>query len=436
VSTELHLTDTPRSQALFARARQVLPGGVDSPVRAFRAVGGTPRFMVKGEGCRVQDADGNVYIDYLGSWGALLHGHAHPAIVEAVAAAARDGTSFGTPTPREVELAELVVELVPSIEVVRFVNSGTEATMSAVRLARAFTGRETIIKFDGCYHGHADGLLVKAGSGPLSFGAPDSPGVPAAMARYTLSLPYNDLNAVEAAFRAQPDGIAAVIVEPIAANMGLVPPAPGFLEGLRRLTAQHGALLIFDEVITGFRVAPGGAQALYGVEPDLTTLGKVVGGGLPVGAYGGRRDIMAQVAPEGPVYQAGTLSGNPLAMAAGLAALRLLRAGDLYARLDHLAATLADGLVRAAASAGVPVQVPRAGSLLTVFFTEAPVRDYDDARRADTARFARFFHGMLERGVYIPPSQFEVWFVSAAHTEYDIAATIEAARAAFAELAR
>lgn len=435
MSTELHLTDTSRSRALFERAQQVLPGGVDSPVRAFRAVGGTPRFMVKGEGCRVQDADGNVYVDYLGSWGALLHGHAHPAIVAAVTEAARDGTSFGTPTPREVELAERVAELVPSIEVVRFVNSGTEATMSALRLARAFTGRDTIIKFDGCYHGHGDGLLVKAGSGPLSFGTPDSPGVPAAMARHTLSLPYNDLEAVEAAFRAQPDGIAAVIVEPIAANMGLVPPTPGFLEGLRRLTEQHGALLIFDEVITGFRVAPGGAQALYGIRPDLTTLGKVLGGGLPVGAYGGRRDIMALVAPQGPVYQAGTLSGNPLAMAAGLAALRLLRDEALYARLDQLAAALADGLARAAARARVPVQVARAASLLTVFFTEAPVRSYDDARRADTARFARFFHGLLERGVYIPPSQFEVWFISAAHNEYDIAATVDAAQAAFAELA-
>jgi glutamate-1-semialdehyde 2,1-aminomutase len=422
------------SEELFERAQRLLPGGVDSPVRAFRAVGGTPRFLVRGEGARVVDVDGNVYIDYLGSWGPLIHGHAPPAVVEGITAAARDGTSFGAPTPREVELAELVTGAVPSVEMVRFVNSGTEATMSALRLARAATGRETILKFDGCYHGHADGLLVKAGSGPLSLGAPDSPGVPAAMARHTLSVPYNDLAAVEAAFAAQRDAIAAVIVEPIAGNMGCVPPAPGFLAGLRAVTERCGALLIFDEVITGFRVAYGGAQALYGVTPDLTCLGKVLGGGLPVGAYGGRRALMEQMAPAGPVYQAGTLSGNPIAMAAGCAALRLLYGGDAYARLEALGVLLATGLAQEAAAAGIPVQVSRVGSLLTLFFTDQPVTDYDSARRADTARYARFFHAMLERGIYLPPSQFELWFVSLAHTEADVEATLAAARAAFAAL--
>jgi glutamate-1-semialdehyde 2,1-aminomutase len=426
-------TDT--SAALFARAQQLLPGGVNSPVRAFRAVGGTPRFLVRGEGARIIDADGNSYIDYLGSWGPLILGHAPPAVVEAISAAAHEGTSFGAPHPREVELAELVVEAVPSVEMVRFVNSGTEATMSAIRLARAYTGRDMLLKFDGCYHGHADGLLVKAGSGPLTFGSPDSPGVPAGMAQHTLSVRYNDLAAVEAAFAAHPDRIAAVIVEPIAGNMGLVPPAAGFLAGLRTLTQRYGALLIFDEVITGFRVAYGGAQALYGVYPDLTCLGKVLGGGLPVGAYGGRREIMAQVAPAGPVYQAGTLAGNPLAMAAGCATLRRLREGDAYRRLEALAQPLATGLVEAAAAVGLPVQVARVGSLLTVFFTDSPVTDYESARRADTARYARFFHAMLTRGVYLPPSQFEVWCVSLAHTEADIEATLAAARAAFTEVA-
>lgn len=430
------LQDTQQSEALFARAQRVLPGGVDSPVRAFRAVGGTPRFLVKGVGARVHDADGNDYLDYLGSWGPLIHGHAHPTIVEAVVAAAHDGTSFGAPTPREVELAELVAAMVPSIEVVRFVNSGTEATMSALRLARAFTRRDTIVKFDGCYHGHGDGLLVKAGSGPLSLGDPDSPGVPAAMAQQTLSVRYNDLAAVEAAFQANPDAIAAVIVEPVAANMGLVPPEPDFLPGLRNLTRRYGALLILDEVMTGFRVARGGAQALYGVEPDLTTLGKVVGGGLPVGAYGGRREIMTLVAPAGPVYQAGTLSGNPLAMAAGLASLRLLPDAAPFDQLERLSAHLEEGLKVAAVGAGVPVQVARLGSMLTVFFTEQPVRNYDDARKSDTAAFGRFFQAMLARGVYLPPSQFEVWFVSLAHSEYDIDFTIGTAQAAFAACAQ
>ncbi len=423
------------SEELFARAQQLLPGGVDSPVRAFRAVGGTPRFLVRGEGARVLDADGNVYLDYLGSWGPLIHGHAPPAVVEAIVAAARDGTSFGAPTPGELELAELVTGALPSVEMVRFVSSGTEATMSALRLARAYTGRETILKFDGCYHGHADGVLVKAGSGPLSLGAPDSPGVPADVARHTLSVRYNDLAAVEAAFAAQPDGIAAVIVEPIAGNMGCVPPAPGFLAGLRAVTERYGALLIFDEVITGFRVAYGGAQELYDVRPDLTCLGKVLGGGLPVGAYGGRRAIMERMAPAGPVYQAGTLSGNPLAMAAGCAALRLLYGREPYARLEVLGALLADGLAAAVAAAGVPAQVARVGSLLTLFFTATPVVDYDSARTADTGRYAAFFQQMLARGIYLPPSQFELWFVSLAHSEADVEATVRAAQASLAALA-
>jgi glutamate-1-semialdehyde 2,1-aminomutase len=391
--------------------------------------------MVHGEGARVVDADENVYIDFLGTWGPLILGHAHPDVTAAISRAARDGTSFGAPTPREVELAELVTEAVPSIEMVRFVNSGTEATMSAVRLARAATGRDTILKFDGAYHGHADGLLVRAGSGPLTLGAPDSPGVPVAATQQTLSVPYNDLAAVEAALSAHSNGIAAVIVEPIAGNMGLVAPGPGFLEGLRELTRRYQALLIFDEVITGFRVAYGGAQALYGVEPDLTCLGKVLGGGLPIGAYGGKRALMEQMAPSGPVYQAGTLSGNPLATAAGCATLRLLRNRAVYSRLEVLGAALAAGLREAAAAAEVPVQIARVGSMLTVFFTEHEVTDYATARTADTAAYARFFHAMLDRGVYLPPSQFEVWFVSLAHTEGDVDAAIFTAGAAFATLA-
>jgi glutamate-1-semialdehyde 2,1-aminomutase len=349
--------------------------------------------------------------------------------------AARDGTSFGAPTPGEVELAELVTAAIPSIEMVRFVSSGTEATMSAVRLARAATGRDTILKFDGAYHGHADGLLVRAGSGPLTLGAPDSPGVPVASTQQTLSVPYNDLVAVEAAFEARPEGIAAVIVEPIAGNMGLVAPRPGFLAGLRELTRRYQALLIFDEVITGFRVAYGGAQALYGVEPDLTCLGKVLGGGLPIGAYGGRRALMEQMAPSGPVYQAGTLSGNPLATAAGCATLRLLRNRDVYSRLETLGAALAAGLREAATAAAVPVQVTRVGSMLTLFFTGHEVTDYATARTADTAAYGRFFHAMLDRGVYLPPSQFEVWFVSLAHTDGDVDAAVFTAGAAFATLA-
>lgn len=408
---------------------------MNSPVRAFRAVGGQPRFIRRGFGARVEDVDGNVYIDYVCSWGPLILGHAHPAVVAAVKAAAESGTSFGAPTEAEVELARLVCRLFPSVELVRFVNSGTEATMSAIRVARAYTGRPKILKFDGCYHGHADSLLVKAGSGVLTFNAPDSAGVTAAAAGETLSAPYNDLATVERIFEAQGQEIAAVIVEPVAGNMGVVPPKPGFLEGLRRLTAEAGALLIFDEVITGFRLAPGGAQELYGITPDLTCLGKILGGGLPVGAYGGRRDIMSLVAPLGPVYQAGTLSGNPLAMAAGLATLRALLEPGSYERLETVSHRLAAGFAEAAREAGIPVRVNRVGSMLTVFFTGDEVTDYEGARRADTAQFARFFHGMLERGVLLPPSQFEALFVSLAHTEAEVEFTVEAARQVFAEIA-
>ena len=425
---------TERSAALFAEAQRYIPGGVNSPVRAFRAVGGQPRFIRRGFGCRVEDVDGNVYIDYVCSWGPLILGHASPAVVVAVKAAAEGGTSFGAPTEAEVELARLVCQLVPSVELVRFVNSGTEATMSAIRLARAYTGRPKIVKFDGCYHGHADGLLVKAGSGVLTFSVPDSAGVTPAAAQDTLSAPFNDLKTVADLFNRYGREVAAVIVEPVAGNMGVVPPKPGFLEGLRRLTAEAGALLIFDEVITGFRLAPGGAQERYGVTPDLTCLGKILGGGLPVGAYGGRREIMGLVAPLGPVYQAGTLSGNPLAMAAGLATLRALLEPGVYDRLESLAGRLAAGLEAACRDAGVPARVNRVGSMLTVFFTADEVTDYESARRADTGRYSRFFHGMLEQGVFLPPSQFEAMFVSLAHTEADIDLTVEAARQVLKDL--
>jgi glutamate-1-semialdehyde 2,1-aminomutase len=428
------MTHDSRSAALFEEAQRFLPGGVDSPVRAFRGVGGTPRFIARGKGARVWDVDDNEYIDYLGSWGPLIAGHAHPGVVAAVQEAATRGTSYGMPTAGEVELARLVVGAFPSLELVRFVSSGTEATMSALRLARASTGREKIIKFDGGYHGHADGLLVQAGSGPLTFGAPDSPGVPSAAAAQTLSLPYNDVSAVRAALEAHPAQIAAVIVEPVAGNMGVVPPAPGFLEHLRELTREHGSLLIFDEVITGFRVARGGAQELHRVRPDLTCLGKIVGGGLPVGAYGGSRQIMQMIAPLGPVYQAGTLSGNPLAMAAGIATLRLLNEPGVYDRLEALSARLVGGLAEAARSAGVPYVGNRVGSMFTGFFTSDPVVDYASAKRSDTACYARFFHALLDRGVCLAPSQFEAGFVSLAHTDADIDQTLEAARSAFANL--
>jgi glutamate-1-semialdehyde 2,1-aminomutase len=399
-------------------------------------VGGTPRFIARGKGSSIWDVDGNRYVDYLSSWGPLIVGHAHPGVVAAVQDAATRGTSYGAPTESELDLAELVKQAFPSIDLVRFVSSGTEATMSALRLARAFTGRQMILKFDGGYHGHADGLLVQAGSGPLTFGQPDSPGVPAEAAAQTLSVPYNDLAAVQAAFESHPNAIAAVIVEPVAGNMGVVPPAPGFLEHLRTMTRQHGALLIFDEVITGFRIAFGGAQERFRITPDLTCLGKIVGGGLPVGAFGGRRDIMQLVSPLGPVYQAGTLSGNPLAMAAGQATLKLLREPAVYGHLETLAARLVDGLGAAARAAGLPYTSNRVGSMFTGFFAAEPVTDYVSAKRADTSLYARFFHAMLARGVYLAPSQFEAGFVSLAHTDADLEATLEAATHAFAEASR
>ncbi|HET6320007.1 MAG TPA: glutamate-1-semialdehyde 2,1-aminomutase [Chloroflexota bacterium] len=422
---------TTRSAELFATAQTLLPGGVDSPVRAFRAVGGTPRFIAWGKGAMVCDVDGNRYIDYLCSWGPLIAGHAHPGVVEAVQKAATSGTSFGAPASSELELAQLVKAAFPTMDLVRFVSSGTEATMTALRLARAFTGRERVLKFDGGYHGHADGLLVAAGSGPLTLGTPDSLGVPAATASGTVSVPYNDLHGVRTALEAHPGEIACVIVEPVAGNMGVVPPEQGFLEHLRALTREHGALLIFDEVITGFRIARGGAQERFRVTPDLTCLGKIVGGGLPVGAYGGRRDIMELIAPLGPVYQAGTLSGNPLAMAAGIATLRLVSEPGVYDHLEALSSRLVDGLGAAAVAAGVAYTCNRVGSMLTGFFCSEPVVDYASAKTADTHRYARFFQAMLDRGVYLAPSQFEAGFVSLAHTESQIDETIEAAQTAF-----
>jgi len=414
-----------KSESLFRRAQELIPGGVNSPVRAFRSVGGNPVFLARGEGSHVIDVDGNRYIDYVGSWGPLLLGHRHPEILEALERALSIGTSFGAPTEAEVELAEAIRDAVPSMEMVRLVNSGTEATMSAIRLARGFTGRDLTVKFEGCYHGHVDSLLVKAGSGVATLGLPDTAGVPKSFSDSTIALPYNSPSAVEEAFGAHGERIAAVIVEPVVGNMGVVPPAAGFLEALRELTSRHGALLIFDEVMTGFRVAFGGAQQRYRIRPDLTTLGKVIGGGLPVGAYGGRKDIMEHVAPVGPVYQAGTLSGNPLAVAAGLAMLRhLKRHPEVYDRLQTRAAELC-------ASAPAGITVNRVGSMFTFFFTDGPVTDYESAKRSDTARFGRFFRAMLERGVYLPPSQFEAAFVSAAHTEEDIRQTIAAARDAF-----
>jgi glutamate-1-semialdehyde 2,1-aminomutase len=414
-----------RSEELFRRAGEIIPGGVNSPVRAFRSVGGNPPFIARGQGAHIFDADGNEYIDYVGSWGPLLLGHRHPEILAALEGALRIGTSFGAPTEAEVELAEAIRDAIPSVEMVRLVNSGTEATMSAIRLARGFTGRDLIVKFEGCYHGHVDSLLVKAGSGVATLGIADMRGVPKAFCDTTIALPYNRPDAVEDAFRAHGDGIAAVIVEPVAGNMGCVPPLPGYLEALREVTARHGALLIFDEVMTGFRVAFGGAQQRFGIRPDLTTLGKVIGGGLPVGAYGGRKDIMREVAPEGPVYQAGTLSGNPLAVAAGLAMLRHLKAHPaVYGQLETRAAELCG-----AAPPGVTVN--RVGSMFTFFFTEGPVTDYESAKRSDAARFGRFFRAMLDRGIYLAPSQFEAAFLSAAHSEEDIRKTIAAAREAF-----
>src|SRR5580704_12999334 len=414
-----------KSEELFRRAQQIIPGGVNSPVRAFRSVGGNPVFIARGEGSHIFDVDGNEYIDYVGSWGPLLLGHRHPVIIEALERALSIGTSFGAPTAQEIELAEAICDAVPSIEMVRLVNSGTEATMSAIRVARGFTGRDLIVKFEGCYHGHVDSLLVKAGSGLATLGIADTQGVPKAFCDTTIALPFNSPEAVEAAFREHGGRIAAVIVEPVVGNMGCVPPLPGYLQFLRDVTQRYGALLILDEVMTGFRVAFGGAQERFGIKPDLTTLGKVIGGGLPIGAYGGRADIMSRVAPVGPVYQAGTLSGNPVAVAAGLAMLRYLKAHpEVYGELETRSAAIAG-----AAPPGVTVN--RVGAMFTWFFTDRPVTDWDSAKRADTSMFAAFHRRMLEQGIYLPPSQFEAAFVSAAHTDEDVRRTTEAAKEGF-----
>ena len=420
-----------KSRELMKQARALMPGGVSSPVRAFRAVGGDPPVIARAKGAYLHDVDGNRYVDYVGTWGPAILGHADDAVVEAVCAAAKDGTSFGAPTAREVRLARLVIDAVESVEKVRFVSSGTEATMSALRLARAATGRDLIVKFDGCYHGHGDSLLVKAGSGVETLGLPDSPGVPKALAELTLTLPFNDLAAVERLFAERGSEIACVITEPAVGNMGLILPEAGFLPGLRELCDAHGVLLILDEVMTGFRVALGGAQARYGVRPDLTTFGKVIGGGLPVGAYGGRADLMDQVAPSGPVYQAGTLSGNPLAMAAGIATLERLREPGTYAQLERQSARLAEGLLEAAGDAGVEVFGTRVGSMLGLYFQGGPVVNADDARKSDTAAFGRYHRAMLDHGVYLAPSQFESSFVSLAHDDAAIDQTLDAAAEAF-----
>jgi glutamate-1-semialdehyde 2,1-aminomutase len=420
-----------KSEQLFSRALQVIPGGVNSPVRAFRAVGGKPPFIQRGNGSRIWDVDGNEYIDYIGSWGPLIFGHRPPEVVQALNEVLEIGTSFGAPTEREVEIAELITKLVPSVEKVRLVNSGTEATLSAIRLARGFTGRDRIVKFDGCYHGHGDSLLVKAGSGVATLGLSDSPGVPATLAELTTVLPFNNPAALMKEFDVHRKEIACVIIEPIVGNMGCVPPRGDFLRILRDVTKHFGALLIFDEVMTGFRVALGGAQAKYGVNADLVTMGKVIGGGLPVGAYGGRSDIMDRVAPAGAVYQAGTLSGNPLAVAAGLATLRRLQKENPYDKLESLGDRLERGLLAAAAQANVPARINRAGSMFTLFFTDRDVFDFDSAKTSDMHRFNLFFHKMLDQGIFLPPSQFEAAFISAAHTAADIDRTIEAAVKAF-----
>ncbi len=423
-----------KSEALFARAKQLLPGGVNSPVRAFRGVGGDPVFFQSGEGAWLTDVDGNRYVDYVGSWGPLILGHAHPKVTEAVIAAARTGTSYGAPHPAEVTLAELISQRMPTVEKVRLVSSGTEATAAAIRLARGATGRDCILKFEGCYHGAADSFLVKAGSGVETLGLPDSPGVPAALASLTLTAPFNDLAAVTALFAQRGQEIACVILEPVVGNMGVLIPQEGFLRGVLEVAHRHGALVIFDEVMTGFRVSRGGAQVRYGIQPDLTTMGKVIGAGLPVGAYGGRRDLMAQIAPEGPIYQAGTLSGNPLAVAAGIACLQELAGADAYSRLEEVSRRLCEGIAAEARSAGVPVTINRVGSMFTVFFTGEPVFDYPSAKKADAKKFGRFFHALLDRGVYLPPSQFEAAFVSLAHGEAELEHTLKAVREAFAAL--
>jgi glutamate-1-semialdehyde 2,1-aminomutase len=423
-----------KSISLFQKAQKLFPGGVNSPVRAFRAVGGQPLFIDHGEGPYLYDVDGNRYIDYVLSWGPLITGHAHPSVVKAIQEAAVKGTSYGAPSPLEIELASRIMDFMPNIEMVRFVNSGTEATMSALRLARAYTKRDKIIKFDGCYHGHADMLLVQAGSGVVTLGLPDSPGVPATTAANTLVANFNDLESVETLFKNNPSQIAGIIVEPVAGNMGVVPPQPGFLEGLRRITEREGAVLIFDEVMTGFRVHKGGAQTLYGIKPDLTTLGKVIGGGLPVGVYGGKREIMQLVAPLGPMYQAGTLSGNPLAMSAGIAALDLIKANDCWEEMEQAASRLESGISSAAQKAGIPIQQTRVGTMFTTFFSETSPMDWNTVKVADKVRFGKFFQKMLENGVYLAPSQFEAGFLSILHDDTIIDATIEAAADAFRSL--
>jgi glutamate-1-semialdehyde 2,1-aminomutase len=436
------MSDSPRtiehSAEAFERARRVMPGGVSSPVRAYQAVGGTPLFIKQAQGPYVIDADGNRYIDYVMSYGPLILGHSHEQVVAALSRAVGRGTSYGAPTELETELAEKIIAAMPAVEMLRFVNSGTEAAMAALRLARAATKRELVVKCAGCYHGHVDGLLVEAGSGALTLGTPSSPGVPSAVASLTLVIPYNDLPAAEQAFQQHGERIACFAVEPVAGNMGLVPPADGYLQGLRELCDRHGALLLFDEVMTGFRVGLGGASVRFGVKPDLVCLGKIIGGGLPVGAYGGRRDLMEQVAPSGPVYQAGTLSGNPLAMSAGLATLEVCSETDFYDKLEKRSIALADGLRQAASAAGVPVTVQQLGAMICVFFTRVagrPVRNHADATACDTARFARFFHAMLDHGVFLPPSQFECWFPSLAHDEDAIEQTLLAATEAFVSVA-
>ena len=428
------MPELKNSLSLYERAQELMPGGVSSPVRAFRAVGGQPPFIEKGAGAYLYDVDGNRYIDYVLSWGPLILGHADPRVIGALNKAAARGTSFGAPSPLEVELAELVQSFMPNLEMLRFVNSGTEATMSALRLARAFTGRDKIIKFQGNYHGHSDMLLVQAGSGVATLGLPDSPGVPATTTANTLAAPYNDLNAVKALFEQFPGEIAAVILEPVAGNMGLVPPQDGFLQGLRDITAADGALLLFDEVMTGFRVHPGGAQALYNVQPDLTTLGKVIGGGLPVGAYGGRREIMEMVAPSGPMYQAGTLSGNPLAMTAGIETLKAIQDPTIWQQMEATAETLVQGLQQAAQKAAVPASSCRVGTMFGLFFSEKPVTNWQDASQANTDHFKRYFQMMLEERIYLAPSQFEAGFVSTAHGEAEVETTIRAAEKAFRAL--
>ncbi len=428
------MKESAHSRKLFQEAQHYLPGGVDSPVRAFKAVGGTPPFIIRGQGSRIYDADGNEFIDYVGSWGLLILGHAHPQVVKALKQAVERGTSYGAPTELEITLARMISSAMPSMEMMRFVNSGTEAAMSALRLARAFTRRDKIVKFAGGYHGHADGLLARGGSGLATLGIPDSLGVPSSYARNTLVAPYNSAGAVAKLFERYPEGIAAVIVEPVAANMGVVTPHPGFLTDLRDLTTKFGALLIFDEVITGFRVACGGAQAIYGVTPDLTCLGKIIGGGLPVGAYGGRRQIMEMVAPLGPVYQAGTLSGNPLVMTAGIETLKVLSQPGVYEQLEAKSSALAEGIARAAAEAGINLHIGRVASLLTVFFSAKAVVDYGSARQADTGLFARFFQNLLSAGIYWPPSQFEAAFISTAHTDEDIQFTLGAVETALSSL--